>query len=65
MIKDAEKSRFQREHYHVWKNNCRNFCEYLIKEILDPLDQERGEFPIFITNKKMNFSSTILTIINQ
>ena len=44
MLDSAEKSRFQREQYHIWKNNCRNFCEHLITEILCPSDEKHGEF---------------------
>ena len=42
-ISIAKEIDFQMKKYDLLRNNCRNFCEYLIFDVLRPSNTEYGE----------------------
>ena len=42
-ISIAKERDFRMNKYDLLRNNCRNFCEYLIFDVLRPSDSEYGE----------------------
>ena len=55
-LRTACQGPFRKEQYNLLRNNCRNFCEYLIFNILRPTEQENGKwFNTWFNTKKQDF----------
>ena len=39
----ASKKKFHKRKYNIFTNNCRNFCDFLIFDVLKPSKKENGK----------------------